>query len=370
MCDFHLNYAGCPNVADFEAADLAAICLHISSILAYGTYLAKRLRSVRARRAKIFDSWNGMDTTATLASIYGFLRIALLSHMRSISALGDLAAVSDETIQTWVRTNIFIEMMVWIFGGQAISAVVASLVRTACGAGLFDPIVVRGNRINPENVLRLIRLAILATIAATFSCWGTLGIYQDEAAYKMWRRATYITLGLFSTFVSPSILMFFGVSGDNGVGTHVHNFASTTVPQEPETLDEVEPPRATDSFPKTKALMTASRSDHSKKKLVSKSQGIAQRKIRALAIVIQMTTFALYLPSALYLFMFVVLNETLATNYFGLFLSKVLIDIYIWYATDLKTNTELALKTEPLRTRHPQLEYEVRVYKTLLGGGN
>ena len=30
---------------------------------------------------------------------------------------------------------------------------------------------------------------------------------------------------------------------------------------------------------------------------------------------------------------------------------------------------KVALKTEPVRTRHPQLEYEVRIYQQLAGGG-
>ncbi len=30
---------------------------------------------------------------------------------------------------------------------------------------------------------------------------------------------------------------------------------------------------------------------------------------------------------------------------------------------------KVALKTEPIRTRHPQLEYEVRIYQQLAGGG-
>ncbi|KAJ3268097.1 serine/threonine protein kinase [Terramyces sp. JEL0728] len=40
----------------------------------------------------------------------------------------------------------------------------------------------------------------------------------------------------------------------------------------------------------------------------------------------------------------------------------------LYLATDVLTNAEIALKTEPIRSRHPQLEYEVRVYKSLAGG--
>lgn len=41
----------------------------------------------------------------------------------------------------------------------------------------------------------------------------------------------------------------------------------------------------------------------------------------------------------------------------------------LYSAIDITTNTEVALKTEPIKSRHPQLQYECRVYKALVGGG-
>jgi serine/threonine protein kinase len=41
----------------------------------------------------------------------------------------------------------------------------------------------------------------------------------------------------------------------------------------------------------------------------------------------------------------------------------------LYAAVDLTTSTEVALKTEPVRGRYPQLHYESRVYKALAGGG-
>jgi hypothetical protein len=35
----------------------------------------------------------------------------------------------------------------------------------------------------------------------------------------------------------------------------------------------------------------------------------------------------------------------------------------------MATNEEVAVKLESLRARHPQLEYEARVYRALSGGG-
>ncbi|KAJ2997107.1 serine/threonine protein kinase [Globomyces sp. JEL0801] len=40
----------------------------------------------------------------------------------------------------------------------------------------------------------------------------------------------------------------------------------------------------------------------------------------------------------------------------------------LYLGTDVLSNAEIALKIEPIRSRHPQLEYEVRVYKALAGG--
>jgi serine/threonine protein kinase len=42
----------------------------------------------------------------------------------------------------------------------------------------------------------------------------------------------------------------------------------------------------------------------------------------------------------------------------------------LYSAIDTTTNIEVALKTEPIKSRHPQLQYECRVYKALAGGGN
>ena len=42
----------------------------------------------------------------------------------------------------------------------------------------------------------------------------------------------------------------------------------------------------------------------------------------------------------------------------------------IYLGTNVVTHEDVAIKIEPLRSKHPQLEYEARVYKTLAGGGN
>ena len=41
----------------------------------------------------------------------------------------------------------------------------------------------------------------------------------------------------------------------------------------------------------------------------------------------------------------------------------------LYAAVDMSTNTEVALKVESVRSSHPQLQYESRVYKALAGGG-
>ncbi|ORY91035.1 kinase-like domain-containing protein [Syncephalastrum racemosum] len=40
----------------------------------------------------------------------------------------------------------------------------------------------------------------------------------------------------------------------------------------------------------------------------------------------------------------------------------------IFIGTDIKTNEEVAIKLESIKSKHPQLEYEARVYKNLNGG--
>jgi len=41
-------------------------------------------------------------------------------------------------------------------------------------------------------------------------------------------------------------------------------------------------------------------------------------------------------------------------------------DIYL--GTNIQTNQDVAIKLEPLKSRHPQLAYEYKLYKILAGG--
>ncbi|KAJ3278667.1 serine/threonine protein kinase, partial [Rhizoclosmatium sp. JEL0117] len=40
----------------------------------------------------------------------------------------------------------------------------------------------------------------------------------------------------------------------------------------------------------------------------------------------------------------------------------------IYHGTNISTGQELAIKLEPTKSKHPQLEFEARVYKGLSGG--
>ena len=42
----------------------------------------------------------------------------------------------------------------------------------------------------------------------------------------------------------------------------------------------------------------------------------------------------------------------------------------IYLGVNVVNQEEVAIKIEPIRAKHPQLEYEARVYKSLAGGGN
>jgi len=40
----------------------------------------------------------------------------------------------------------------------------------------------------------------------------------------------------------------------------------------------------------------------------------------------------------------------------------------IYHGTNIKNNEEVAIKLEPVRTKHPQLLYETKLYRILQGG--
>ncbi len=41
----------------------------------------------------------------------------------------------------------------------------------------------------------------------------------------------------------------------------------------------------------------------------------------------------------------------------------------IYLGTNIQTGEEVAVKLEPIKTRHPQLAYEFKLYRILAGGG-
>ena len=53
-----------------------------------------------------------------------------------------------------------------------------------------------------------------------------------------------------------------------------------------------------------------------------------------------------------------------------IFLNSFKSDFYFTFlGINVINGEEVAIKIEPIRAKHPQLEYEARVYKALAGGG-
>ncbi|KAJ3369663.1 hypothetical protein HDU91_007033 [Kappamyces sp. JEL0680] len=293
-----------------------------------------------------------MDLTATIAWVYGIFRIAFLSHMRT-----DIGVLDDSTIEYWVRTGIMLDWFSFILGGQAVSSLVASLVKTATGAALFDPIKIGTTTVNPEKALKVLRLFILVTLTTLYSCWATLGVTLGASAYINWRRATYLVLGSFSTFISPMILVYFGghvirtlkegVGLSNGSNKHKEsgkgapgvnsmdsksNATKVDISKSAKNLEASPVVNQAGANP-TGSLNPPSKSANTTPKPAKTAAQKNAEKVRALEIVIKMVTFALYFPTALYLYLWVLLNETLTGNYSAMLASKVVIDVYIWFAT-------------------------------------
>ncbi|KAJ3301319.1 Proteasome subunit alpha type-2 [Kappamyces sp. JEL0829] len=334
----NLIEVGCPNATSMQTADIAAIVLHVTTIVLYGTYLGKRIyQNAVVKKTPVKDFWNDMDLTATIAWIYGIFRIAFLSHMRT-----DIGVLDDSTIEYWVRTGIMLDWFSFILGGQAVSSLVASLVKTATGAALFDPIKIGTTTVNPEKALKVLRLFILVTLTTLYSCWATLGVTLGASAYINWRRATYLVLGSFSTFISPMILVYFGGhvirtlkdGGAPGVNSmdSKSNATKVEISKSAKNLEASPVVNQAGANP-TGSLNPPSKSANTTPKPAKTAAQKNAEKVRALEIVIKMVTFALYFPTALYLYLWVLLNETLTGNYSAMLASKVVIDVYIWFAT-------------------------------------
>ncbi|KAJ3304120.1 hypothetical protein HDV03_003121 [Kappamyces sp. JEL0829] len=202
ICDPRVGYVGCSNVVLFSYADNYFLVLHGVAFALYMMYLAMRFAKHTIKAKKSVSDWfNDMDTTALLASTHNLVRLGYLTRTRLASGF-DMTAMTDAELQGWVGGNIGVEFFTW-----TIDDVTALKYQ---GANLYEPFKFRGKTIDPSKALKLFRVFVLSCNVTLFTVWGTVGVNSDVATYYLLKRFCYFFVGFVSTFVSSSILFFFG----------------------------------------------------------------------------------------------------------------------------------------------------------------
>ncbi|KAI8895674.1 hypothetical protein BC833DRAFT_600452 [Globomyces pollinis-pini] len=311
MCDFHLNYSGCENKSKFAFIDGILIILHGVSLLFYGYYLIRRLLDKKR------GGFKDMDLVAALAVLYTISRIIFLAYVRLIVNF-DINTIRNEQIQLHVAGIVYIEMIVWIFGGLTTNALVQAMVTASSGAKLYSPMKINGKIVDPARALKLYRVVVLLVNSLSFCLLASKGVYGTKEDYIMYRRFPYLWLSILCFFVSPYQLYFFG----GLVIKAFKNTLTTTTAEAPDTYK-------TQHTQRTKNTQTP---DTRNTKDDENNDIKVHEFLRFLQLNIYSVIVFLYWPSAFYLTFYWVLNETI-TDQSILFNVKVATDILLWINT-------------------------------------
>ncbi|KAI8915534.1 hypothetical protein EDD86DRAFT_196277 [Gorgonomyces haynaldii] len=210
LCDFHLSYLGCSNASSFAATDTVLFVLHILTTIAFFAFILIRYYKEGVRKGKKFkEVKNDLDVVAFLGGFSAIFRSAMLGNLRNVVNL-DIPHMSDQDAQVYVRNTIMVEVVQIITGSLAMSAFINTMVKTATGANLFDPIKIGQKTVDPGKALKLFRLfVLLCTI--TFVCLlGIVGVNGSLQEYLVYKRLYYGFPAVVSMVVSLPLLTVFG----------------------------------------------------------------------------------------------------------------------------------------------------------------
>ncbi|KAI8903224.1 hypothetical protein EDD86DRAFT_261820 [Gorgonomyces haynaldii] len=209
LCDYHLCYIGCSNASSFATTDTVLLTLHLLTFLGFlGFVVIRHLRAGVLKDKKIKDVWNDMDTVAVLGGLANLFRVGMLVNLRNVVNL-DISNMTDTDAQVYVRTTIILEHFQLIFAPLAMSTFINTMVKTASGANLFDPIKVGQKMIDPGKALKIFRLLVLLTNVSLVCVFCTIGL-DSLADYVLYRRAYYLFPTGVSLLVSLPLLLVFG----------------------------------------------------------------------------------------------------------------------------------------------------------------
>ncbi|KAI8903413.1 hypothetical protein EDD86DRAFT_99149 [Gorgonomyces haynaldii] len=227
------------------AVDNVIYIFQIVSANGYFVFLLLRfVRECIFNRKAIAQVVNDLDIVAVLAGITVSFRAAMIGSLRSVSLL-DRTTLSDVDVQVHVRTTILLEVVQIVFGALSLAAFINTMVKTATGANLFQPIKIGQRIVDPGKALKLFRLFVLLMTLTTAFLFGFLGLNGSYEDFVFYRRLHYLFPATVSVVVSMPLLTVFG-----------SKVIRALEQRQPELLSTVDKSKAGDMRDKTQKVWT------------------------------------------------------------------------------------------------------------------
>ncbi|KAI8908300.1 hypothetical protein EDD86DRAFT_207269 [Gorgonomyces haynaldii] len=321
ICDYHLSYLGCSNATTFASTDTVLMILNILSGIGYFGFIAVRfVRGTILKEKRFKESKKDLDVVALLGGISVLLRSGVLANLRSVQSM-NVQTMTDAEAQSHVRTTLIIEAVQIITGSLAMSAFINTMVKTATGANLFDPIKIGQKIIDPGKALKLFRLfVLLATI--TFVCLlSIIGVNGSYEQYVVYRRLYYGLPAFISVFVSLPLLTVFGFKV---IGVLMTSLPTGYHDDGTEHGDSSKKSAAKALNPPSDLGKTSETSSKPVKKDKGKEGKVLMLRISIYGVMI------MYGFAAIYFCCIAAVNELYPTQHWSLYTTKIILDSFFW----------------------------------------
>ncbi|KAI8913457.1 hypothetical protein EDD86DRAFT_262450 [Gorgonomyces haynaldii] len=210
LCDYHLSYLGCKNKEPFTSTATSLLILSVLTSLGYFLYALIHILVEKSKRGKkVKEIWNDLDTVAVTGGMANVFRCFVLVNLRRASQF-DVTAMTDAEAQIHVRTTIWFEHLQLVFAPVAMTLYINTIVKTATGANLYDPIKFGQRTVDIGKLIKLIRLTVLITNLVLVCLLSIVGVNGSLEEYILYKRLYYSFPGAVSLFISIPLLSVFG----------------------------------------------------------------------------------------------------------------------------------------------------------------
>ncbi|KAI8895918.1 hypothetical protein BC833DRAFT_599591 [Globomyces pollinis-pini] len=210
ICDFHITYVGCSNRQQFLIKDYVMLGLCLLIVLTYGGLVIQKLFMNLRNKRSLLKNWNQMDTFCMISMLHGLFRTIFYVNIVYIYHGDSKTTWSNERMEQYVRTSIFMELVLFMLGSLAAATFIDCYVQISTSMLLYQPIDIRGKKIDLAKLIRVLRLVILIVYIILASIWATKGVTSGMEDYMHYRRAFYCSIAFACWFISAPIVFSAG----------------------------------------------------------------------------------------------------------------------------------------------------------------